>query len=95
MYMYMYIMYAVQDDLLVSVIFGKFACGKLIGKFYIGYVPLSMLRLKQNGKFYIGNFFIHVELPITDINSSPINHLVRYVNKIYVLLKNHKTTVLV
>ena len=35
-----------------------------------------MLRLKQNGGFYIGDFFI--ETPIANINSSPINHLVRY-----------------
>ena len=37
-----------------------------------------MLRLKQNGGFYIGNFFI--KTPIANINSPPINHLVRYYN---------------
>ena len=40
----------VQDDSLARVIFGEFVCRKLIGD--LCYVPLSMLRLKQNGKFY-------------------------------------------
>ena len=35
-----------------------------------------MLKLKENGRFYIGDFFI--EMPIANINSSPINHPVRY-----------------
>uniref|UniRef100_A0A1X7U3G1 Uncharacterized protein n=1 Tax=Amphimedon queenslandica TaxID=400682 RepID=A0A1X7U3G1_AMPQE len=36
-----------------------------------------MLKLKQNGRFYIGDFFI--KPPIANINSSLINHLVRYI----------------
>ena len=59
----------VQDDLLVGVIFGGFACGKKLADFILAiscHVPLSMLRLKQNGGFYIGDFFI--ETPIANIN---------------------------
>ena len=48
----------------------------LYWRFCATYVPLSMLRLKQNGGFYIGDFFI--ETPIANINSPSINHLVRY-----------------
>ena len=69
--------YTVQDDLLARIIFGEFACGKLIGEFILAilcHVPLSMLRLKHNTGFYIGNFCI--DPPIANINSSPINHLV-------------------
>ena len=71
--------FTVQDDLLVGVIFGEFACGKKLAVFILAilcHVPLSMLRLKQNGGFYIGDFFI--EMPIANINSPPINHLVWY-----------------
>ena len=71
--------YTVQDDLLAGVIFGRFACGKKLADFILAilcHVPLSMLRLKQNGGFYIGDFFI--ETPIANINFPPINHLVRY-----------------
>ena len=68
----------VQDDLLTGVIFGGFASGKKLAGIILAilcHVPLSMLRLKQNGEFYIGNFFI--ETPIANINSPPINHLVQ------------------
>ena len=71
--------YIVQDDLLAGVIFGGFAYGKKLADFILAilyHVPLSMLRLKQNGRFYIGDFFI--ETPITNINSLPINHIVWY-----------------
>ena len=61
----MYIVYTVQDDLLAGVIFSEFACGKKLVDFILEiscpiscHVPLGMLRLKQNGRFYIGNFFI-------------------------------------
>ena len=53
--------YTVQGDLLVGVIFGKFACGKKLVDFILAiscHVPLSMLRLKKNGGYYIGDFFI-------------------------------------
>ena len=46
----------VQDDLLAKVIFGEFACEKLIGEFYIGHVPLSMLRLKQKWRILYWQF---------------------------------------
>ena len=68
----------IQDDLLVRVIFDKFACEKLIANFILTILcdmPSSMLSLKQNGRFYIGNFFI--KLPIANINSLPINHFVQ------------------
>ena len=42
----------VQDDILVGAIFGGFACGKKLVDFILCHVPLSMLRLKQNGGFY-------------------------------------------
>ena len=60
---------------------GGFAYGKKLADFILVilcHVSLSMLRLKQNGGFYIGDFFI--ETPIVNINSPPINHLVWYFN---------------
>ena len=57
----------VQDDLLAGVIFGGFACGKKLADFILAilcHVPLSMLRLKQNGGFYIGDFFKKRQMPI-------------------------------
>ena len=71
-YNYSKITHTVQDDLLAGIIFGGFACGKKLTDFTLViscHVPLSRLRLKQNGGFYIGNFFI--EAPITNINSLP------------------------
>ena len=64
----------VQDDLLARVIFGEFACGKLIGEFYIGHMPLSVLRLKQKWWILYWQFLYRT----ANINSLPINHLVRY-----------------
>ena len=63
----------VKDDLLAGVILGRFACRKKLA--ILCHVPLSMLRLKENSGFYIGDFFI--ETPIANINSPPINHLVQ------------------
>ena len=71
--MHTWYMYTVQDDLLAGVIFGAFSCGKKLVDFILAilcHMPLSMLRLKQNGRFYIGDFFI--ETPIANINSLPI-----------------------
>ena len=48
-------------------------------KFYIGdFVPCAIehAQIETKGRLYIGNFFI--EPPIANINSSPINPLVRY-----------------
>ena len=59
--------YTVQDDLLAGVRFGGFACGKKLADFILAilrHVPLSMLRLKQNGRFCIGDFFIKRQSPI-------------------------------
>ena len=77
--MYMYNLTTVQDDLLARVIFGKFVCGKLIGKFYIGdFVShaIEHAQIETKCRFYIDDFCI--ESPIANINSSPINHLLRY-----------------
>ena len=63
-------LYTVQDDLLVRVIFGGFACGKKLADFILAilcHVPLSMLRLKQNCGFYSGDFVI--EMPIANITT--------------------------
>ena len=46
--------HTVQDDLLVRVIFGKFACGKLIGESYIGdFVPRAIEHAQIETKWWI------------------------------------------
>ena len=53
--MYMHVITCtIQDDLLVRVIFGKFACGKLIGGFYIGdFVPRAIEHAQIETKWWI------------------------------------------
>ena len=74
----------VQDDLLAGVIFGEFTCEKKLVDFILAilcHVSLSMLRLKQNVRFYIDNFFI--EPPIANINFPPINSCTVLQDQVY------------
>ena len=58
-----------QDDLLVGVIFGEFACGKKLADFifYIGNcVPhaIEHAQIEINDRFYISDFLIVRQSPI-------------------------------
>ena len=81
-------LYTIQDDLLARVIFDEFVCEK---HWRILYWQFELPRLSSCleqwlcgrvnvviniGDFNIGEF--SEKLPITNINSSPINCLVRY-----------------
>ena len=44
---YNYNLYTVQDDLLARVIFGEFACGKLIGNFVPRAIEHAQIEIKM------------------------------------------------
>ena len=69
-----YVVYTMKDDLLASVMFGKFASGKSIGKFYIGkFVPHAIGHAQIETKWRILYWrFLHRTL-FANINSLPIN----------------------
>ena len=78
-----YFVGTVQDDLLARVIYGEFDCEKQLKILYWRFeLPClsSHLELWLCGHVHIviniGKF--SEKLPIANINSSPINHLVQY-----------------
>ena len=65
----------VQEYLLARVIIGEFVCEKQLADFILAiWATTSIFSI---GKFIIGEF--SEKLPIVNINSSPINRVVRYV----------------